>query len=113
MMNGFRHLSRGPSLSAYAASMQVPLPKLAVFGSGLLILFGGLGVLLGVYISCAVLFLVLFLIPVSFMMHPFWKITDPMQKMIQEVNFMKNMALLGAALLLLFIPTPWMMSVGW
>ena len=36
-----------------------------------------------------------------FMMHAFWKVQDPMAKMSERVNFTKNMALLGAALILL------------
>jgi len=45
--------------------------------------------------------LVLFLLPVTYMMHAFRKIQDPMVKMGEMVNFMKNHALLGAVLILL------------
>jgi putative oxidoreductase len=45
--------------------------------------------------------LVLFLIPVTFIIHPFWKIQDPAAKMGEMINFTKNLALLGAVLILL------------
>jgi len=32
--------------------------------------------------------------------------------MMEQVQFMKNMAILGAILMLLAIPTPWPMSLG-
>jgi len=53
-----------------------------------------------------------FLVPVTFMMHAYWQETDPMQGINQRVNFQKNIALLGAALLLLFIPRPWPLSLN-
>lgn len=109
--NGLNHLVfKTAGLAQYAAMKKVPSPKLAVLLSGLLILSGGLGVLLGMYIGWAVACLVLFLIPVTFAMHDFWNDADPMMKMGNVVNFMKNLALLGAALMLLMIPAPWPMS---
>jgi hypothetical protein len=46
------------------------------------------------------------------MMHRFWADKDPQAKINNLVNFQKNVALLGAALLLLFIPQPWPMSLS-
>ena len=43
-------------------------------------------------------------------MHNFWAITEPNMKMMETVNFYKNMALLGAVLMILFIPLPWVYS---
>jgi len=43
---------------------------------------------------------VLFLIPVTFMMHKFWTVSDPMMAQIQMVMFMKNVSMLGGALLI-------------
>ncbi|MFA4818363.1 MAG: DoxX family membrane protein [Patescibacteria group bacterium] len=110
LMNAINHFSQADMLSGYAASQGVKSPKLAVFVSGLLLLAGGAGILLGVYVSWAVLALVLFLVPVSFKMHAFWKVSEPNMKMMEMVNFTKNMALLGAALMLLAISTPWPLS---
>ena len=36
------------------------------------------------------------------MMHAFWNVTDPMMMQMQMAIFMKNMAMLGAALLITY-----------
>jgi putative oxidoreductase len=43
---------------------------------------------------------VLFLIPVTLMLHKFWLVTDPMMAQIQMILFMKNVSMLGGALLI-------------
>lgn len=84
----------------YAASQGVPLANLAVPLSGLMALIGGLSILLGYKSKYGALILVAFLLPVTFMMHAFWNISDPMQAQIQQIMFMKNLALVGGALLI-------------
>jgi putative oxidoreductase len=54
---------------------------------------------------------VLFLLAVSFPIHNFWAEADPAQRMADMVNFTKNMALVGATLIMAAIPQPWMYSV--
>jgi putative oxidoreductase len=44
--------------------------------------------------------LVLFLVPVTFKMHAFWTVPDAMMKQFQMAMFMKNIGLLGGALLI-------------
>ena len=104
MVAGSNHFTKTEMLANYARSKGVPMPKLAVLFSGLLIFFGGLWVVTGFYIQIGIVELVLFLVPVSFKMHDFWNDTDPNQKMMNMTHFMKNMALIGAALMLLQIP---------
>jgi uncharacterized membrane protein YphA (DoxX/SURF4 family) len=111
VMSGFNHFKNHAGLTGYAASKGVPSPSLAVHVTGILLLIGGLGVLLGVYIEWAALALAVFFIPVTFIMHAYWKDTDPGMKMANQINFWKNLALLGAALLLLSIPQPWPYSL--
>lgn len=108
---GLNHLTKSASLVGYAASKGVPAPKAAVFFSGLLILVGGLSVILGYMPTYGLAAIALFLVPVTFAMHQFWKVADPMMKMGERVNFMKNMALLGAALALTAVSLPWALSL--
>jgi len=110
-MNGINHFTKGGMLSQYAASKGVPSPKLAVYVSGLFILFGGLGILLGVYVEWAITLLAVFLVIVTYKMHSFWAVTDPDMRMADMLHFMKNLALLGAVLMFLSIPTPWALSI--
>lgn len=109
--NAYNHFKNSQMLAGYAGSKGVPMPSLAVLGTGLLLLLGGLGVVLGVYVEWAVTFLAIFLIGVTFKMHQYWKVADPMMRMGESVNFYKNLALLGAVLMLLAIPQPWVWSV--
>lgn len=100
LMNGLNHLTKHSMITAYAASKGVPAPGLAVAGSGLLILLGGLGALLGVMTYSLILILI-FLIPVTLIMHRFWIIEDPTARMGEMINFTKNVALIGACLIML------------
>jgi len=111
IMNGVNHFLQMKNMAAYSKSKGIPLPQAAVLATGALLVLGGLGIVLGMYIRFAVACLVLFLIPTTFMMHQYWKIQDPMARMGDQIHFMKNMALLGAALMLLAISTPWVFSL--
>ncbi len=110
IMNGYNHLKNSAGLAGYAQSKGVSSPKAAVIGTGILMLLGGLGIVLGVFPRFAVLLLEIFLIPVTFKMHQYWKITDPMQKMSERINFSKNIALIGATLMFL-APAIWAISL--
>lgn len=105
------HFARNAMMSQYAASKGIPLPKLAVYVSGLMILLGGLGVLTGAYTQISLALIVIFLLIVTFKMHNYWKDQDPNVKMGNQINFMKNLALLGAALMLLAMPAHWILPL--
>jgi putative oxidoreductase len=111
--SGVRQFTNLNMMSGYAGSKGVPAPKLAVAGSGTLLIVGGLSILLGFHPLIGVICVILFLVPTSFMMHNFWAVQDPMHKMSEMVNFTKNMALVGSALMFLAIPEPWLYSVGY
>jgi putative oxidoreductase len=53
----------------------------------------------------------LFLIGVTPMMHNFWAISDPLQRTTEMGNFMRNVAMLGSALMILGVPRPWPYSI--
>lgn len=111
VMNGIGHFKNLGGMTGYAQSKMVPMPKQAVMLTGLMLLLGGLGILLGVYVGYSIYLLILFLLAVSFKMHKYWKEDEQMSRMGEQINFMKNLALLGALIMLLYIPTPWLMSL--
>lgn len=111
-MMGMNHFMKMGMMTGYAGSKGVPAAKLAVMVTGSMLMGGGLGILLGVYVQYAVLLLVAFLVPVALKMHNFWAIEDPNQKVVEMLNFMRNMAFTGAVLMLLAIPTPWYLSLN-
>jgi putative oxidoreductase len=92
----------------FAASQGVPLASLAVPLSGLLALAGSLSILLGYRARLGAWLIVLFLVPVTFTMHKFWAVTDPTMAQMQMINFMKNVEIIGGALLISqFGAGPW------
>lgn len=110
-MSGLNHFMKAGLMKGYAQSKGVPAPGVLVPLTGLMILLGGLGVLLGVYVELSVALIAVFLFFVSFKMHNYWSDQDPQMKMSNQTNFMKNMALLGAALAFLSVPQPWIYSL--
>ena len=88
-------------MSGYAKSKGAPSPKLSVAFSGLLLLIGGVSVLFNTFPALGFVSLLLFLVPVTLIMHAPWKVEDPQAKMSETINFMKNFALVGAVLILL------------
>ena len=109
--SGLNHFLGFGMMANYTKMKGVPLPQLAVAITGLMLMLGGLSIVLGAYPKVGIALLAGFLIPVSLLMHNFWKIQDPQLKVADKVNFTKNMALLGAVLMFLAIPRPWPLSV--
>ena len=87
----------------YAAAQGVPLPSVLVPLSGILALSGGLTVALGYHTRIGAWLLVLFLVPVTLKMHAFWGLQDAQAAAVQQVMFMKNVSMLGGALLLAYL----------
>lgn len=110
--NGLNHFRQHGSMTQYAASKGVPAAGAAVLLSGVMISLGGLLVLLGLWPQVGLVLIILFLLGVTPRMHDYWKVSDPNQRMVEMVNFSKNMALLGASVMALMIPLPWPLSVG-
>jgi len=98
LMAGANHFSK--QSIGYAVSAGVPLASIAVPLSGVLAIAGGLSILLGYRAKLGGWLIVLFLVPVTLMMHKFWLVQDPMMAQIQMILFMKNVSMLGAALLI-------------
>jgi putative oxidoreductase len=85
--------------AAHATELGVPLAGIAVPLSGVLAIAGGLSVLFGYQFRLGAWALIAFLVPVTLMMHAFWRLDDPVAIRIQQGMFMKNVAMIGAALI--------------
>lgn len=103
LLQAYYHFKNVDPYTSYAASKGVKYPKYAVLGTGALLAIGGLTILAGSFIPWGVLALAIFFIGVTPKMHNYWAITDPNQRMVERVNFYKNLALLGGSLLLLAV----------
>jgi putative oxidoreductase len=101
LMSGLTvHLLQRKQGIEYARMKGVPMPELLVPFSGLMAVAGALLIATGLWADLGALILVLFIFPVAFGMHAFWKETEPMARMMEQVQFTKDVALGGAALCL-------------
>jgi len=109
--NGISHFLDVAAMADYTASKGVPMPELAVMLSGALLVFGGFSVLFGFLPRVGLACIALFLIGVSPVMHNFWYVPEPGLRLNELGHFMKNMAMLGASLMMLAVPRPWPYSL--
>ncbi len=84
----------------HAAAQGVPAAVVLVPLAGIIALLGGLSILLGYKAKAGAWLAVLFLAPVTLMLHAYWHIADPAAAALQQVHFLKNLSLLGAALMI-------------
>jgi len=92
----------------YAASQGVPAASFLVPLSGVIAFAGGLSIVFGYKAKLGALLIIIFLVPVTLYMHAFWKITDPMAQQMQMAMFMKNVSMMGAAMLITYFGAgPW------
>jgi uncharacterized membrane protein YphA (DoxX/SURF4 family) len=111
--SGWNHLTKTGFLTGYAASKGVPAPRFFVILTGIMILVGAVLIILGWHRFIGAGLLVLFLLPVAFVMHAFWKETDPAARMSEKIHFQKDLGLAGAALLIAYYAgQPWPFSLG-
>jgi putative oxidoreductase len=87
---------------AMAAAQGVPAASLLVPVAGLISLVGGVLVLLGYHARFGAWLLVAFLVPVTLNMHAFWNVADAGMHQLQQIMFMKNVAILGGAFLIAY-----------
>jgi putative oxidoreductase len=112
LIAGFNRFARLNMTAGYARMNRTPAPKLAVGGTGVLLLLGGASLLLGFHPTIGVILLAILLLPISFMIHNFWAIQDPQARIGELAQFQKNIAILGLLLMTLLVPRPWPMSLG-
>src|SRR5579884_2757956 len=111
LYNGINHFKERKSLAQYAQSKNVPMAEAMVTASGVALVAGGASILLGLKPKYGAAAIVGFLAGVSPIMHDFWSVEDPQQRMNEMINFSKNLALLGGAVALMGVEEPWPASV--
>jgi len=114
LRSAYNHFTQVQAMAGYARSVgHVPFPEAAVVVTGIMLLLGGLSILLGFHPRIGAALLFLFLVPVAFIMHAYWRLQDPMAKAGDAAQFWKNLALAGAALYIVANPHwPWPWAIG-
>lgn len=112
LLSGVKHFTGLDQMVPYAESKNVPLARLAVPATGLLMLLGATSVVLGLYPRIGLGLIALFLIGTTPTMHDYWTQEDPQARMNERTHFLKNTALLGATLALMALSTPWTLALA-
>ncbi len=112
IMSGINHFTNAGMMSGYAKSKNVPMAYLAVVGTGVMLVLGGLSVMLGLFPVVGLVLIVVFLLPTSVLIHNFWTVQDPQARAAEQINFLKNLALTGAALALMYGAADWPLTLG-
>ena len=99
---GLNHFMNTDEMAGYAESKGVPAARFGVIASGMMLLLGGLGIILGVYPIVAAGMLAVFFVLVTPVMHDFWAAPEAEQQD-EMVDFIKNVELLGASLVFLVL----------
>jgi putative oxidoreductase len=99
LTSGLSHFSA--ATIGYAAAQGVPFANVAVPLSGSIALAGALSIILGYKARIGAVLIIVFLIPISLVMHAFWNVADPMMHQMQMIMFMKNVSMLGGALFIM------------
>jgi uncharacterized membrane protein YphA (DoxX/SURF4 family) len=103
LLSALGHFTQSDVMAQYAQAKGVPAAKAGVLLSGVIAAVGALSVILGVWADVGALLLIAFLVPVTFMMHDFWAVEDPQAKQLEQVQFNKNVALIGGAIILFYV----------
>lgn len=102
VVQGVNHFTSTDAMAGYAASKGIPAARFGVVASGVVLVLGGLGLILGVYPIVAAGMLAAFFLVVTPFMHDFWAAPEGQQQ--DELNhFLKNAQLFGASLLFLVL----------
>jgi uncharacterized membrane protein YphA (DoxX/SURF4 family) len=109
---GLNHFGNADAMTGYAEAKGLPAPRFGVVASGVLLVLGGLGVVLGVFPVLAAGALATFLVVSALLFHDFWAVPEDQQQD-EMTQFLKNVALAGAALALLALGgTEWAYSLN-
>jgi putative oxidoreductase len=111
IMSGINHFRNLGMMSGYAGSKNAPFPRLAVIGTGVMLVVGGASVLLGIVPIVGLTVLILFLLSTLVTMHDFWNLKDPQQRAAEQIAFLKNVALIGASLALMYGASDWALAL--
>lgn len=82
------------------STSKVPLPKFSAITSSLMALIGGIAVVFYSYTLFGCIVIILFLLPATYYGHKFWSIKEKKEKANQMQHFIKNISLIGGAIVI-------------
>lgn len=97
---GYDNVTDAGRKADYAAQKGLVGAHILVPAAGVLLVAGCLSIALGIYAQVGAIMVLAFLVPVTMVMHAFWKYDDAEERRAQRIHFYKNIALIGGALLI-------------
>lgn len=101
ILAGFGKFAGLAGTAGYIASKGLPMPMVLAVLTAALEVLGGLAIAIGFHARIAALALAVFTLLASIIFHNFWAVPAE-QQMVQQLMFMKNLAVAGG-LLLVFV----------
>ena len=98
--SGFGKITDFQGTAGYISGAGLPMPQVLAVGSIIVEFIGGLALLIGFRARWAALAFVLFLIIITPVFHNFWS-GPPAEMMSQQINFIKNIAIIGGMLMVM------------
>lgn len=89
------------STAEYMAAEGVPAPMFLLAGAIVFLIAGSLSILIGYKARIGAILLFVFLVMATYWFHDFWTFEEPAQVQQQTIAFMKNLALMGAMLMII------------
>ncbi|SHF10961.1 DoxX family protein [Streptoalloteichus hindustanus] len=99
LASALNHLTHTAGMTAYTESKGIRPARASVLGSGVWMGVAALLVVLGLWGDLGALMLFVFLVVSAFLMHAFWREKDGQTRSAEQIQFLKDLALAGAALL--------------
>jgi putative oxidoreductase len=97
VLSGFGKIGGFAGTAAYIATQGLPLPEVVAALTVLIEVVGGLALVVGFRAREAAIVLAVFTLLAGFVFHNFWAVPEA-QKMAQQINFLKNLAIAGGML---------------
>jgi putative oxidoreductase len=89
------------AVAGYMAQEGVPAPQIMLAGAIVFLIAGSLSIILGYRPRIGAALLLAFLVLTTYFFHDFWTLDDPQARQEQTIQFMKNLGLMGAMLLII------------
>lgn len=100
IFSGIMQLWNFKDTMQYLTTLKVPFPKFSALSSNIVSVIGGIGIVFHSYSLYGSILIILFLLPTTFIAHRFWSVKDKKEKNNQMQHFIKNVALIGGAIII-------------
>lgn len=89
------------AVAAVMAKVGIPAPQVMLAGAIVFLIAGSVSIVLGYRARIGASLLLIFLVLATYYFHNFWSLSDPQAKQEQMIQFMKNLSMMGAMILII------------